>query len=171
VTKRNNIIKKKQEITWAEVEVPGGHTLPDGRVIDVNALIPDTADGYGDATSVALLAADLASKESSDSQAGDRAYESALEQVSDTDFKAKRIEIKQMMRKADEPMMELYEDRDAAGVLMGMHVLTNWTAPQGKWDKSWRDPRDGAIYYPRIDYVPIDEMDRVELEHKYGVKV
>jgi hypothetical protein len=168
---KRNIVKKKQDITWAEVEVPEGHTLPDGRKIDVNAIVPDTADGYGDARSVAALAADLAANQSTDTKAGDRAYEAALEQVSDVDFTAKRVEIQDMMRKANEPMMKLYEDRDTAGVLMGLHVLTNWTAPQGKWDKSWRDPRTGEIFYPRVDYVPIDEMDRVELKMKYGVEV
>ncbi len=167
---KKNIVRKKQPITWAEVEMPEGHTLPDGRKIDINALVPDTADGYGDAGSVAALAADLAAKHSSDTKAGDRAYESALEQLDD-DFVAKRAAIDMLKRKADQPMMELYEDRDSAGVLKGLTVLTNWTQPTSPNSRPWRDPRTGQTFYPRLDYIEIDEMDRVELKLKYGINV
>ena len=36
-----NIIRKKQEITWAEVDIPKGHKTKKGDQIDVKAIIPE----------------------------------------------------------------------------------------------------------------------------------
>ena len=84
-----NIIRKKQEITWAEVDIPKGHKTKKGDQIDVKAIIPDGEGGYGDSESVALMAGDTAARRSQDTQAGDVAYESAREQM-DQDFTALR---------------------------------------------------------------------------------
>ena len=84
-----NIIKKKQEITWAEVDVPAGHKTKSGKQVDMKAIIPDGEGGYGDSESVALMAEDTVTRHSPDTKAGDRAYETAKEQM-DQDFTALR---------------------------------------------------------------------------------
>jgi len=155
---------------WSEVEVPGGHTLKDGRVIDMNVIVPDGALGYGDKESAALMAGDVVAARSTDSQAGDRAYEEALEQL-DTDFKQEFAKIRRQTMCAKSPVFEAYEDRDAAGVMRGMHVLSVWLEPNGKWDKSMWDAENGRWVYPRIDYIEMDEGARSDLFFKYGVTV
>ncbi len=78
---RLNVIKgARAPLEVAQVSIPGGYTLPDGRVIDLEMLIPDGGLGYGDAKSAAALAGDVVAGKSTDSSAGSRAYESALEQ-------------------------------------------------------------------------------------------
>ena len=145
-------------------------TLPDGRKIDAEVVIPDGQIGYGDDQSAASMAGDVITQATQDGNAGQEAYESALEQL-DYDPVVRHKELVRMRDTAGNPVLVVFEDRDAAGVLKGMNVLTNWTQPNGKWRRPWVDPRTGRTYYPRIDYVPIDEGARNDLKFKYGITV
>ena len=167
----NTIIKSDPApLEWSQVEVPGGHTLKDGRTIDVDVIVPDGALGYGDKESAALMAADIAAARSTDSGAGDKAYEDAREQL-DIDFHAEYANIKRQKLCAKEPVFEAYEDRDGAGTLRGFHVISAYDQPNGKWDKPYFDRASGRTLYPRIDYIEMDEQSKVSLFMDYGVAV
>ena len=157
-------------LKWSETTAPDGIELPDGRRIDGLVLVPDVESAYGDDESAAQMAGEVAAKRSPDTQAGDRAYVTALEQL-DQDFdEIRRIRTRCELA-ARSPMVEVFFDRDAADVLRGLHVVTAWPQPNGKWDRPYYDRHSGRTVYPRVDFIPVDEMDRVELEMLYGVKV
>lgn len=146
------------KLRFAEIDVPGGYTLKDGRRIGIRALIPDNDLGYGDGESVASLAGDYAALKSTDSKAGDVAYEVARQQMETIDWDAQRQAMREQRFKAKRPMMELWEARthDGLGMLVGLHILTAWG--EHPWSK----------LVPRMDYVSFDELDLVEMEKMYG---
>jgi hypothetical protein len=161
---------EKNPLKWSETTAPDGIELPDGRRIDALVVTPDTDSAYGDDESAAQMAGEVAAKRSTDSQAGDRAYGEALEQLDQNFDEVRRVRAHCKLA-AREPMVEVYFDRDRAGVLRGFHVVTAWAQPNGKWNKPYHDRPSGRTVYPRIDWVAIDEMDRTELKLVYGVKV
>ena len=87
------INKSAPDISWAEVEAPGGIVTKDGRRIDGTVVVPDGIMGYGDQESLALMTADTVSRVSTDTKAGDRAYETAREQA-DQDQGVRRAKVR-----------------------------------------------------------------------------
>lgn len=82
MTKANSKIRKVQKphMTIAEVDAPGGIVTKSGKRISGKVVVADGEMGYGDKESLAAMTGDTVSRVSTDSKAGDRAYESALEQ-------------------------------------------------------------------------------------------
>ena len=87
------INKTTPELNWAEVEAPGSIVTKDGRRIDGTVVVPDGMLGYGDQESLALMPADTVARVSSDTKAGDRAYETAREQA-DQDQGVRRAKVR-----------------------------------------------------------------------------
>ena len=146
------------KLRFAEVDIPGGHVLKDGRRIGVRMLVPDNDYGYGDGESIAALAGDIAAYKSTDSKAGDRAYETAREQMG-IDWDLQRRLMREQRFKAKRPMMQLWEARthNGHGMLVGLHILTAWG--KSPWDPNLE---------PRMDYIEFSELDLVEMELVYG---
>tara|TARA_Y100000310_G_scaffold3270_1_gene4183 strand:- start:7834 stop:8349 length:516 start_codon:yes stop_codon:yes gene_type:complete len=168
--KPKDIIKKKPALNWTNHTAKDAITLEDGTKIDAEVVVPDGAIGYGDNESAALMAADVVLEATEDAEQGQAAYESSREQL-DADQVEKLRFIARQREVSKNPVMEAFEDRDAAGVLRGYHVLTNYYQPTPGWAKSWRDPETGLVTYPRLDFVPIDEGDRVYLSQELGITV
>jgi hypothetical protein len=98
LAKASDKIRKieKPDVAWAEVEAPGGIKRKDGTRIDGTILVPDGSMGYGDQESLALLTGDTVDRLSTDSSAGEKAYEVAREQA-DQDQNLRRAKVKQEM--------------------------------------------------------------------------
>jgi len=106
---RNHLKKSETPpLTSVEVDTPG-ITLRDGRRINAKAVIVDGALGYGDAKSLALMAGDVADRRSSDTRAGERAYESARDQ-SDSDPRRRAIQRRNDRIKAKIPAASMSYD-------------------------------------------------------------
>ena len=87
------INKTTPELSWAEVEAPSSIVTRDGRRIDGTVVVPDGMLGYGDQESLALMTADTVARVSTDTKAGDRAYEAAREQA-DQDQDVRRAKVR-----------------------------------------------------------------------------
>ena len=87
------INKTIPELSWAEVEAPSSIVTKDGRRIDGTVVVPDGMLGYGDQESLALMTADTVARVSTDTKAGDRAYEAAREQA-DQDQDVRRAKVR-----------------------------------------------------------------------------
>ena len=131
--KTNNAV-----LNFVEVDAPGGILTKSGKRIDGKVLVPDGDIGYGDSESVALMTGDVVARVSTDSKAGDRAYEDALEQATqDQVVKARRVENQRVMAKipaADmsyDPELGLWtinylkEDRDTGLMSSHKRVMTD----------------------------------------------
>ena len=94
------INKTTPELNWAEVEAPGSIVTRDGRRIDGTVVVPDGMLGYGDQESLALMTADTVARVSTDTKAGDRAYEAAREQADqDQDVRRAKVRNQKIMSK------------------------------------------------------------------------
>jgi len=150
--------REVSDLKFVEFDATEAVTLHDGRVIDAKVQAFDTANAYGDDHSLAEMLGDTVDRNSSDSAQGAQAYEAAREQL-DQDFKLVKEEARDTAYKSKRPMAELFWDYDNAGVLRGVNVLTAWG--RNPWSK----------LEPRLDYITLDEMDRVELEKVFGIEV
>ena len=130
--------------------------LPDGRRIDALVQVPTTENDYGGNDAAAMLA-DVIARRSTKTGEAETAFESALVQLNQ-DWKSKRLKMEVDKYKAVRPMMELFMEYDAAGVLIKIHCLT--ARGYSPWD---------ANLTPQIDTLTVDEMDRVILEKEYGI--
>jgi len=94
------INKTTPELNWAEVEAPSSIVTRDGRRIDGTVVVPDGMLGYGDQESLALMTADTVARVSTDTKAGDRAYEAAREQADqDQDVRRAKVRNQKIMSK------------------------------------------------------------------------
>lgn len=109
------------DFAYAEVDAPGGITLKDGRRINGKVLVPDGRFGYGDGESLAAMAGDTASRVSTDSQAGDRAYESAREQAA-MNHHRRHIAMKTARARAEIPAAELRPRPDGKWELLYIRI-------------------------------------------------
>jgi hypothetical protein len=150
--------REVSDLKFVEFDATEAITLRDGRVIDARVQAFDTANAYGDDHSVAEMLGDTVDRNSSDSSQGVQAYEAAREQL-DQDFDLVKEEARDTAYKSKRPMAELFWDYDSAGVLRGVNILTAWG--RTPWSK----------LEPRMDYITLDEMDRVDLEKTFGIKV
>jgi len=83
---------QKPRMVFAEADAPGGVISKSGKRITAKVIIPDGERGYGDRESLAAMTGDTVARVSTDSTAGDKAYESALEQYDqDSDLRLKKI--------------------------------------------------------------------------------
>jgi len=103
------INKSVPEISWAEVEAPGGIVTRSGKRIDATVVVPDGMFGYGDEESLALMTADTVSRVSTDTKAGDRAYEAAREQA-DQDQGVRRAKVRNQKIMSKIPAAEMGYD-------------------------------------------------------------
>ena len=81
MSRRKRKKTNRPTLNFAEVDAPGGIVTKSGKRIDGKVLVPDGDIGYGDSESLALMTGDVVARVSTDSTAGDRAYESAREQA------------------------------------------------------------------------------------------
>ena len=150
--------RETSDLKFVEFDATEAITLRDGRVIDARVQAFDTANAYGDDHSVAEMLGDTVDRNSSDRSQGVQAYEAAREQL-DQNFDLVKEEARDTAYKSKRPMAELFWDYDNAGVLRGVNVLTAWG--RTPWSK----------LEPRMDYITLDEMDRVDLEKVFGIEV
>ena len=103
------INKTTPELNWAEVEAPGSIVTKDGRRIDGTVVVPDGMLGYGDQESLALMTADTVARVSTDTKAGDRAYETAREQA-DQDQGVRRAKVRNQKIMSNIPSAQMGYD-------------------------------------------------------------
>lgn len=106
---QNNKIRvvEKPTMTFAEVDAPGGIVTRSGKRITGKVIVPDGKMGYGDQKSLALMAGDVVARVSTDSKAGDVAYESALEQA-DQDQALRRRKLMNMSKLSKNPAVKMF---------------------------------------------------------------
>ncbi len=102
----------KPVFNWAEVDAPGGIVTKSGKRITGKVLVPDGIMGYGDQESLALMAGDTVARVSTDSGAGDRAYEAAREQA-DQDQEIRRRKVRNQKKLASIPAAVMSFDEDS----------------------------------------------------------
>ena len=119
----NSHIRKveKPAMTIATVDAPGGIVTKSGKRISGKVVVADTANGYGDGQSLAAMTADTVARVSTDTKAGDRAYEDALEQY-DADRVVEKRKIANMSKFSKIPALSMY-----------------YTPSTDTWDLSWMD--------------------------------
>ena len=119
----NSHIRKveKPAITIATVDAPGGIITKSGKRISGTVIVADSAGGYGDKESLAAMAGDTVSRVSTDSTAGDKAYEDALEQY-DTDRVLEKRRLANNSVLAKEPALKMV-----------------YTPSVDVWDVAWLD--------------------------------
>lgn len=98
---------QKPDMTVATVDAPGGIVTKSGKRISGKVVVADSARGYGDRESLAAMTGDTVARVSTDSKAGDRAYESALEQY-DADRVVERRKIANMSKFSKVPALSMY---------------------------------------------------------------
>jgi hypothetical protein len=103
------INKSIPEFSWTEVEAPGGIITKDGNRIDCTVVVPDGMFGYGDNQSLASMTGDTVDRVSTDSKAGEKAYETALEQA-DQDQIVRRRKVRNQMEMAKYPAADMSYD-------------------------------------------------------------
>ena len=103
------INKPTPELSWAEVEAPSSIVTRDGRRIDGTVVVPDGMLGYGDQESLALMTADTVARVSTDTKAGDRAYETAREQA-DQDQGVRRAKVRNQKIMSNIPSAQMGYD-------------------------------------------------------------
>ena len=150
--------REVSDLKFVEFDATEAVTLHDGRVIDAKVQAFDTANAYGDDHSLAEMLGDTVDRNSSDRSEGAQAYEAAREQL-EQNFDLVKEEARDTAYKSKRPMAELFWDYDDFGVLRGVNVLTAWG--RNPWSK----------LEPRMDYITLDEMDRVDLEKVFGIEV
>ena len=122
VTKNaNSHIRKveKPAMTIATVDAPGGIVTKSGKRISGKVIVADSIGGYGDRESLAVMAGDTVARVSTDSSAGDKAYEDAREQY-DTDRAVENRKISNMSQFSKNPALTMY-----------------YTPSTDTWDLSW----------------------------------
>ena len=119
----NSHIRKveKPAITIATVDAPGGIVTKSGKRISGTVIVADSSGGYGDKESLAAMAGDTVSRVSTDSTAGDKAYEDALEQY-DTDRVLEKRRLANNYVLAKEPALKMV-----------------YTPSTDVWDVAWLD--------------------------------
>ena len=134
-TKNNplNIYKQEHAFAWTETTIPVVEHK--GRQLqNVPLIVPDGADGYGDAESLALMTADQVEKHvtRAGGDAGgeaEKAYEGAREQI-DTDFDQKRRAIAYEKFMNTHPAAIVQQHRDNTGQPTGMTVTFESIDPE-----------------------------------------
>jgi len=115
---------EKPTMTFAEVDAPGGIVTQSGKRVTGKVIIPDGKMGYGDQKSLALMAGEVVARVSTDSEAGDVAYESALEQA-DQDQTVRRRKLMNMSKLAKNPAVKMFYNPES-----------------DLWDVSWVEEND-----------------------------
>lgn len=122
----------KPAMTIATVDAPGGIVTKSGKRISGKVVVADTANGYGDRESLAVMAGDVVARVSTDSKAGDKAYEDAREQY-DTDRVVEKRKIANMSRFSKTPALKM-----------------EYTPATDTWDLLWMDEDQATgIVMPR----------------------
>lgn len=112
---------QKPRMVFAEADAPGGIISKSGKRITAKVIVPDGQAGYGDRESLAAMTGDTVARVSTDSKAGDKAYEDALEQYDqDSDLRLKKIA--NMSKLSTVPAIKMYYD-----------------SATDEWDVNWLD--------------------------------
>lgn len=123
---------QKPDMTVATVDAPGGIVTKSGKRITAKVVVADTATGYGDKESLAAMTGDTVARVSTDSKAGDRAYESALEQY-EADRVVEKRRIANISRFSKAPAVKM-----------------EYTPSTDTWDVDWLDEDEATgIVTPR----------------------
>ncbi len=138
------INKTKPEISWAEAEAPGGIVTKDGKRIDGTVIVPDGMLGYGDQESLALMTADTVARVSTDTKAGDKAYEAAREQV-DQDQGVRRAKVRNQKIMSQIPAANMVYD-PASGVWEISYLKEDSTGLLSTHSKVMTDAEVGNLY-------------------------
>jgi len=132
-------------IVTSTVEAPGGITLKDGRRITGTVVIPDGRVGYGDKQSHALMAGDTVDRVSTDSTAGDRAYEETLQQW-DVDPMKRAADVKLAKLFSKNPAVKMfYNPADKTWDVHYLHADEN-TGVVVPHSKKLTDAQAGNLY-------------------------
>ena len=108
----NSRIRKveKPRMVFAEADAPGGILTKSGKRITAKVVVPDGMMGYGDKESLAAMTADTVARGSTDSTAGDKAYESAREQY-EQDHEVRAKKLKNMEVYSKNPALKMWYDK------------------------------------------------------------
>jgi hypothetical protein len=138
------INKTKPEISWAEAEAPGGIVTKHGTRIDGTVIVPDGMLGYGDQESLALMTADTVARVSTDTKAGDRAYETAREQA-DQDQGVRRAKVRNQKIMSKIPAANMVYD-PASGVWEISYLKEDNSGLLSTHNKVMTDAEVGNMY-------------------------
>ena len=138
------INKTKPEISWAEAEAPGGIVTKHGTRIDGTVIVPDGMMGYGDQESLAIMTADTVARVSTDTKAGDKAYEAAREQA-DQDQGVRRAKVRNQKIMSKIPAANMVYD-PASGVWEISYLKEDNSGLLSTHNKVMTDAEVGNMY-------------------------
>ena len=152
-----NIYPEKDDFSWTEVSVPGAIKNQDGIPMDAIVQVPDTRYGYGDKESVASMTGDVAARKSTDTRAGDRAYEEARRQL-DQDQRKRRVQARYTRMRSQIPTAAIKPLQPGRWELTytvinpetGLHVMKR---------KELTDDEIGGLYENTVQHMPAQPED------------